>query len=258
MSHPHGIRRCRKCGRELPSDFFSQLPGQKRDDRWCRECRAQLPHKPIDRTAPRRAVLCADCGVPIKNWAALRCIPCAQRERQRQVRSLLTPPNPSGICQCGCGQVTPIAKNSNHRVGKVQGEHLRYCRNHHTRRGYHEEDRGFKTPCWIFEGQLTKDGYAPTSVRHRVYAEKKGPVPKGMHLDHLCFQTDCINADHAEPVTPAVNKQRASGTKMTPNQVREIRALVEPINFYEVGRRYRISGETASAIYRRKVWKNVE
>ncbi|MEW1705993.1 HNH endonuclease signature motif containing protein [Microbacterium sp. NPDC089190] len=35
------------------------------------------------------------------------------------------------------------------------------------------------------------------------------PVPAGLTIDHLCFQTACVNPDHLEPVTQAENNRRA-------------------------------------------------
>lgn len=35
-----------------------------------------------------------------------------------------------------------------------------------------------------------------------------GPIPQGLHLDHLCRNTRCVNPDHLEPVTPKVNNSR--------------------------------------------------
>lgn len=36
-----------------------------------------------------------------------------------------------------------------------------------------------------------------------------GPIPDGLHLDHLCRNKRCVNPDHLEPVTPRVNTQRS-------------------------------------------------
>ena len=44
-----------------------------------------------------------------------------------------TPPNPTGLCQCGCGRMTERAKVSNRRNGYVAGEYTRYCKGHYPR-----------------------------------------------------------------------------------------------------------------------------
>lgn len=44
---------------------------------------------------------------------------------------------------------------------------------------------------------------------HRVsYELLVGPIPDGLHIDHLCRVRDCVTPDHLEPVTPAENTRR--------------------------------------------------
>lgn len=40
----------------------------------------------------------------------------------------ISPPNPEGICWCGCGKTTPIATAS--QPGRLKGHHTRYIRGH--------------------------------------------------------------------------------------------------------------------------------
>jgi hypothetical protein len=37
-----------------------------------------------------------------------------------------------------------------------------------------------------------------------------GPIPSGFELDHLCRVRCCVNPDHLEPVTKAVNSHRGT------------------------------------------------
>lgn len=47
---------------------------------------------------------------------------------------------------------------------------------------------------------------------HRLAWElKKGPIPEGMVLDHLCKNQLCVNVDHLEVVTQRVNVHRSNG-----------------------------------------------
>lgn len=70
--------------------------------------------------------------------------------------------------------------------------------------------------CWHWTGYLDGDGYGrfklagTPRVAHRfAYAITRAPVPDDMEVDHLCRVRDCVNPDHLEPVTHAVNTERA-------------------------------------------------
>jgi 5-methylcytosine-specific restriction endonuclease McrA len=47
-------------------------------------------------------------------------------------------PNPTGLCQCGCGQTTPLCKHA--RVDIRQGQYHRFLPYHHKRRTYDSND----------------------------------------------------------------------------------------------------------------------
>jgi hypothetical protein len=55
-------------------------------------------------------------------------------------------------------------------------------------------------------------GARPTikELAHRfAYELIVGPIPDGLHLDHLCLIRHCVNPNHLEPVTQAENNLRA-------------------------------------------------
>lgn len=71
--------------------------------------------------------------------------------------------------------------------------------------------------CWRWVGHKTAAGYGKlkfkceTKLAHRLsYELNIGPIPDGLHLDHLCRVRDCINPAHLEPVTPAENVRRST------------------------------------------------
>jgi hypothetical protein len=55
--------------------------------------------------------------------------------------------------------------------------------------------------------QIAKRRYAAHIL---IYKTLVGEIPKGLELDHLCRNKSCVNPDHLEAVTHAVNCQRAA------------------------------------------------
>lgn len=72
--------------------------------------------------------------------------------------------------------------------------------------------------CWLWMGACAGEyGYIGLGggrhqgirTAHRVaYELFKGPVPDGLHIDHLCRVTCCVNPDHMEAVTQQENNRR--------------------------------------------------
>ena len=72
--------------------------------------------------------------------------------------------------------------------------------------------------CWPFTGYIDKGGYGSFHVggrsgvvlkAHRfAYETFVGPIPEGMHVDHLCRVRTCQNPLHLEAVTLQENTRR--------------------------------------------------
>lgn len=77
--------------------------------------------------------------------------------------------------------------------------------------GYVVQENG----CWFWVGATTEHGYGrwdtkdgQAKAHRRMFEMAKGPIPRGLDLDHLCRNPPCVNPDHLEPVTHKVNMLR--------------------------------------------------
>lgn len=69
--------------------------------------------------------------------------------------------------------------------------------------------------CWIWQGVISTGGYGRyywqgrERQAHRIaYELLIGPIPEGLHIDHLCRTRACVDPSHMEPVTPGENVRR--------------------------------------------------
>lgn len=173
------------------------------------------------------------------------------------------------LCECGCGRITPVCTRNFHSQGYKKGEHRKFCHGHNASKGlpiYHEEDRGHDTPCWIWDGAMCprsgygiwrRDGITKGAYRH-MYEINVGPVPSGLHLDHLCRIRECVNHDHLEPVTCAENAQRGEGSKLNPDAVRWIRDNWKPGSAPEFAERFGVGLSAIYCVMSGRTWSDVK
>lgn len=182
----------------------------------------------------------------------------------------------AGLCECGCGQPTRLAPQTNRALGWIKGKPIRFIVGHARRgqqpsnklpidSGFVVEDRGYETPCHVWQRSLNSGGYAqvnrggrPQSVVRIRYEAKYGPMPASTVPDHLCRVRACVNPDHVEPVSMAVNTQRGDCAKLTADDVRAIRtrrAAGERLRV--IAADFGVSDQAVSDIARRKRWANV-
>ena len=157
--------------------------------------------------------------------------------------------NPSGLCQCGCGEPAPLAAQSVSARGYAKGEPLRFLPHHHERavtrhdpveRFWAKVNKAGPIPahvpelghCWEWTGgRHKKTGYGAFQrgdevvYAHRfAYGLLVAPIPagRGYHgvcVMHRCDNPPCVNPAHLRLGSHAVNmddmkvKGRASGAR---------------------------------------------
>ena len=79
----------------------------------------------------------------------------------------------------------------------------------------HDEMQG---KCWTWRRSLDPEGYGQTNRRsqhvkahRRAWEALVGPIPDGIHLDHLCRNRACVRPAHLDPVTCRENVLRGIG-----------------------------------------------
>ena len=100
--------------------------------------------------------------------------------------------------------------------------------------------------CWNWTGSLNTYGYGCyyAGRRRLIYAHRAsyeafvGPIPEGMHIDHLCRNHGCINPSHLEPVTVGENIRRG----VSPSALNARKSVCirghELVDTYKDGRRF--------------------
>lgn len=178
-------------------------------------------------------------------------------------------PNPSGLCMCGCGEKTPIAKYTHLGQGVVKGKPTRFVRSHvmptdHFDGSHHRVHP--ETGCWEWQKTLGSNGYGQAwhkhgkVAAHRLFYERYvGPIPDGLEIDHLCRNRKCVNPAHLEAVPRVVNLRRGSGTILNEDDVRKIRKMWATGKYRrkDIAKMFGIASTTVQQVVHRHNWKDV-
>lgn len=114
--------------------------------------------------------------------------------------------------------------------------------------------------CWLFLGMKDRGGYGKVRIGGRsgrtvgvhrwVYEQLVGPVPEGLHLDHLCRVRHCVNPAHLESVTPHENWRRGRAPSRI-NAEKTTCGAGHPLDIENGGRRCSICRRVEHTAYMR-------
>jgi len=135
------------------------------------------------------------------------------------------------------------------------------------------------TPCWVWTGERSA-GYGrimidplPVGAHRFAWTLANGPIPDGLFILHACDNPPCVNPAHLRPGTDRENvgdmiargrryQPPSAGilnsrAKLTPNEVREIRAIGNSEPRTHLAARYGVCPKTIRQILRREIWQSV-
>lgn len=175
-------------------------------------------------------------------------------------------PNPSGLCQCGCGEKTRLADRTYMKRGWVKDKPVKYIHGHNGYKSLAKYAINPETQCWEWQRSRQPGSYGllplgdTTVYAHRHFFEQKyGLLPEGYQVDHLCRNRACVNPEHMEAVTNSQNSQRGSNAKLTPEDVQTIRKMAgKGILQRPIASQFGIAQTHVSRIVTRRCWANVE
>ena len=159
-----------------------------------------------------------------------------------------------GLCMCGCGQPTAIAKGTDSRRGNVQGEPQKYIFGHAARKSPTEYASDETTGCWLWQRALNNLGYGRASrdgkpiYAHRLFWERThGPLLEGQCVLHKCDTPACVNPEHLFVGSMLDNSRDMVAKGRSTRGTRHYRATLREPDVIDIRRR-RSRGEPAKQI----------
>lgn len=113
--------------------------------------------------------------------------------------------------------------------------------------------------CLEWQGAVTSSGYgilsdggALTTAHRAAYELANGPIPDGMHVDHICHNRRCVAPEHLRLATPRQNVENHSGAQS--NSATGVRG----VSWSKQKRRYRAKVVSAGTVVFDKFFDSIE
>lgn len=115
--------------------------------------------------------------------------------------------------------------------------------------------------CLLWTAAVAEGGYGVIwdGCSRTIYAHTAARLLVGLppcnQTDHLCRRRHCVNVDHMEDVTSAVNVRRGAKAKLTMEAAADIRYLrAAGWNTATIASAYGVSRDTIYGVTNRKTW----